>query len=293
MDEGIIIAIIFFAIFSGIVPIIFIFAGASGAKQKEALKKVASDLGLQYSDGKERYDAVSENEEAKERSQNPSAFSGFSAAYSSQNTKDETHEPLADEKINATFSNEVKAAYFSNADKNEVQDTRVITEYEAQVEKMPLALKKFLLAQMPWKLSGLYNGVKVMVYPETRSSGKSSTTYTLVRAYYKNPLNYKLTAAHEGFFTKLGKSLFGMQDVEIGDAVFDPLVRIKTSDEYAAKDLFSRSETRDAMIDALSFNAGIRAENSFIHFEKVGVITDTETLRTILDKLSAFAKSIS
>lgn len=292
MDEGLIIGILFFAIFAGIMPIIFIFAGASGAKQKEALKKVASDLGLQYSDGKERYNAVSESEEAKESSQNPSAFSGFSG-YTSQNTKEEANPPVTEEKINATFSDEVKAAYFSNAQKNEVQDTRVLTEYEAQIEKLPLAMKKFLLAQMPWRLSGLYNGVKVMVYPESRSSGKSSTTYTIVRAFYKNPLSYKLTAAHEGFFTKLGKSLFGMQDVEIGDAVFDPLVRIKTSDEYAAKDLFSRSETRNAMIDALTFNAGIRAENSFIHFEKVGVITDTDTLRTILDKLSAFAKSVS
>jgi hypothetical protein len=54
----------------------------------------------------------------------------------------------------------------------------------------------------------------------TVSTGKSTITYTRMRAPYVNPDGFHFTLYRAGFFTELGKML-GMQDIEIGHPEFD------------------------------------------------------------------------
>ena len=54
----------------------------------------------------------------------------------------------------------------------------------------------------------------------TVSTGKTSVTYTRMRAPYVNPEGFRFTIYRRGLFSDVGKWL-GMQDVEVGDAQFD------------------------------------------------------------------------
>ena len=84
-----------------------------------------------------------------------------------------------------------------------------------------------------------------------RGSGKSRTTYTVVRADYPTPLPFELHIADQGTFIRLGKSLFGLRDVEVGDEAFDRAVRVKTGDEGCrqSRACEPRRESRDPRHD--------------------------------------------
>jgi len=159
-------------------------------------------------------------------------------------------------------------------------------------EKQPAFLKKLFSALGPWRLVGKRDGIDVAVYEETRSSGKSSTTYTVVRAYYPEPLPFELRVAKEGFFAKVGKSLFGLQDVEIGDPEFDTEFRVKTGDPLQAKLRLDRPETKRAFLEALRAYPAFRAERAFVHYERVGIHTDAEELRPVLGLLVPAARAL-
>jgi hypothetical protein len=52
------------------------------------------------------------------------------------------------------------------------------------------------------------------------STGKSTVSFTRMRAPYVNADNFRFTVYRKGFFTELGK-LVGMQDLEVGIPKFD------------------------------------------------------------------------
>src|SRR5438874_2079434 len=62
------------------------------------------------------------------------------------------------------------------------------------------------------------------------STGKSTITFTRLRAPYVNRDSFRFAITRAGMFNALAHKL-GFQDVEIGDEVFDKAFVIKTSDE--------------------------------------------------------------
>lgn len=162
----------------------------------------------------------------------------------------------------------------------------------AMYERQPSFLRKLFAALGPWRLTGERDGLRIEIYEETRSSGKNSTTYTVARVHYPRPLPYELRAAKEGFFTKIGKALFGLQDVEVGDPEFDREFRVKAGDPLAARLLLGRAEIQRPLLEALRRYPAFRVESAFVHFEKVGIRTGTEELRAILEALLAAARAI-
>lgn len=80
------------------------------------------------------------------------------------------------------------------------------------------------------------------------SDGHSSHTYTQMRAPYVNPDGFRFTIHRKGFLSELGK-LFGMQDIEVGDAEFDEAFIIKGNDEGKVRELFADAKLR-ALISA-------------------------------------------
>jgi hypothetical protein len=137
-------------------------------------------------------------------------------------------------------------------------------------EKMPDFLRK--LAERPARgfscLAGTADGVEVTIYLDSRGSGKTSTDYTVVRADYPKPLPFDLRIGSEGVFTRLGKALFDLHDVEIGDGDFDRAVRVKTADEDGAKGVLGRPGARDAVLGLLATSA--YATNAYAQWEAQG-----------------------
>jgi hypothetical protein len=165
-------------------------------------------------------------------------------------------------------------------------------EYLAKIERLPAPILRFLIANAPWRLEGERGGLRVAVYPESRSSGKSSVTYTVARAYYRLPLGYDLSVQREGAAFKLGKALFGIQDIELGDPELDPLIRVKAGDPLAAKLLLDRAEARGPLLALATRYRDFRATRDYAHWERRGLPADAAELAEVLDLLVPLARAL-
>lgn len=70
------------------------------------------------------------------------------------------------------------------------------------------------------------------------STGKTSMTFTQLRAQYVNADGFRFKIYNKGTFSGLGKRL-GMQDVEIGAPAFDDTFIIQGTDEGKLRSLFA------------------------------------------------------
>lgn len=125
----------------------------------------------------------------------------------------------------------------------------------------------------------------------TVSSGKSSTTYTRIRAPYINKDCFYFTIYQKSIFSALGK-FFGMQDVEVGYPQFDEDFIIKGNDEQKLRSLFANSTIRELIqlqqdIHLEVKDAGGYFGESFpegvdqLYFEVPRVIKNVETLKSL------------
>ncbi|HUX38931.1 MAG TPA: hypothetical protein VMV44_13610 [Rectinemataceae bacterium] len=151
------------------------------------------------------------------------------------------------------------------------------------IKQHPGGLFARLAASNPWRLVGEREGVKVEVFLEVRGSGKNSTTYTVVRAILPRPFEVQCRIAHEGVFTKLGKSLFGLQDLELGDPAFDEAVRIKAKDGLPILSRLNRFEAKEKILALLAANHGAFVTEKVVQWERQGHHLNPETLAPALD----------
>ncbi len=88
-------------------------------------------------------------------------------------------------------------------------------------------------------ISGNVNGLPVTIDTYTQRSGNSSTTYTRYRVGFP-PLGVGLKLQRESGFSFFGK-LLGIEDVQVGDPVFDGAVKIETSNRARLLELLTPS----------------------------------------------------
>jgi hypothetical protein len=132
----------------------------------------------------------------------------------------------------------------------------------------------------------------------TVSTGKSSITYTRMRAPYVNPDGFSFTIYRRGVFSDIGK-WFGMQDAEVGYAEFDRDFIIKGNNEQALRRLFSNQKIRELIIAQPDIRFSVenaekkfRGSSSFsenvdeLYFQVVGVIKDVERLKLLYELFS-------
>jgi hypothetical protein len=159
-------------------------------------------------------------------------------------------------------------------------------------DRMPAFLRSFAESAAPWRMEGPWKGVRVSVYRETRSSGKSSRTYVVAKAFYPAPLTFKFRAAREGTMAKIGKALFGLKDVQIGDADFDPKVRIRADDEAGAAARVFREAAAASFLALLDRFPDAVADSAGVTRERQASLLPDEELREVLDLLAAFAAAV-
>ncbi len=132
----------------------------------------------------------------------------------------------------------------------------------------------------------------------TVSTGKSSNTYTRMRAPYVNPDGFRFTIYRKGIFSDLGKWL-GMQDIAVGDPAFDEAFIIKGNDEAKVRRLFADAELRSMISAQPDIHFCVKDdENRFwggqnfpqgvdeLYFQVVGVIKDVDRLKRLYDLFS-------
>ncbi len=133
----------------------------------------------------------------------------------------------------------------------------------------------------------------------TVSTGKSSVTYTRMRAPFVNPDGFRFHIFRTGFFNELGRRWFKTMDLEVGDPDFDRAFTVRVVDDTAAnhsviRTLLADPGTRALMLAQPSFslqaidneawpNAQFPAGVDELVFQVVGVIKDRERLKALFD----------
>lgn len=127
----------------------------------------------------------------------------------------------------------------------------------------------------------------------TVSTGKSSTTYTRMRAPYVNPDGFRFGIYRKGILSGLGKWL-GMQDVEVGQQPFDEEFIIQGTDETKVRALFANEHIRQLLGFQPAVNLAVQDDEGWfgatfpqgvdaLHFHVVGVIKDINQLKLLFD----------
>jgi hypothetical protein len=135
----------------------------------------------------------------------------------------------------------------------------------------------------PWRVEGAWKDQPVTLYPHTVSHGKSSTTYLVLEMAYARPPAVDFRLAKEGVFDKLGKNLFGMNDIEVGDPAFDETAKLKAADPAAAVRLFGKPELRSACVRLLELPGEVRMDGRGVTWRRVISSVRFEELRDALD----------
>jgi len=165
-------------------------------------------------------------------------------------------------------------------------------ESMASLDKLPPFVRRLLVGSASWSLRGERGGVRVAIYPETRSSGRNSTTYTVVRAFFNQPLGFELSVTREGAVFKLGKSLLGIQDVELGDPELDSLLRIKAGDPTAVRLALGRGDARKALTALAASGLSFQVRRDCVHWDKLGTKFDSAEIAPVLDLIVPAAAAI-
>jgi hypothetical protein len=160
------------------------------------------------------------------------------------------------------------------------------------LQRLPKPILDFFLSLAPWRIHGERSGVRVEIFIENRSSGKSSSTWTVARAWLPHPPEAEFRIAHEGFFTRLGKALFGLEDLELGDAEFDEALRVKAKDPLALRLRLDRVEARKALLALIGTHHGAFVTREYAQWERQGTRTDAAEIEAVLELLVPVALAL-
>jgi len=111
------------------------------------------------------------------------------------------------------------------------------------------------------------DGATIVVDTYVVSSGKSSTTYSRIEAPFALGRGPRLHIRRESALHSIGKA-FGMQDLQIDDAIFDELFVIKAPSAAAVRRLLPHDE-RLALIHQLP-RWWIRSDGSKVSMKRIG-----------------------
>lgn len=129
------------------------------------------------------------------------------------------------------------------------------------------------------------------------STGKTSQSYTRMRAPFVNQDGFRFQIYRKGLFSGLGKAL-GMQDLEVGHSLhFDEDFIIKGSDEAKVRGLFANDEIRRLLSAQPRIKLEIKDDEGWfgqrfpegvdeLCFTATGVIKDVDRLKEIYDLLA-------
>ena len=125
-----------------------------------------------------------------------------------------------------------------------------------------------------------------------KQQGNHHATYTRMRAPFVNKDQFYFDIYREGFFSSVSK-FFGMQDIEVGDSLFDEDFIIKSSDEEKVKKLLKDNKLRKLISDQPRIHLEIKYDSDsffrsefptgvhMLYFECLGVIKDKKDLRDL------------
>jgi hypothetical protein len=131
----------------------------------------------------------------------------------------------------------------------------------------------------------------------TVSTGKSTVTFTRMRAPFVNGDGFRFTITRAGIFSPIARML-GFQDVELGDAAFDKAFVIKSSDEPRVRTFLADADLRAKLALQPSLTLSVLDDEGWfgtkfpegvdeLKFHTVGVIKDLVRLEQLFELFAA------
>lgn len=141
-----------------------------------------------------------------------------------------------------------------------------------------------------------YRGWTITLDTYAVSTGKSSTTYTRIRAPFVSVGGFRFSIYRSGLFSELGMFL-GFQDVEIGSEEFDKDFVVKSNCDEIVRALLSDAGLRDLILAQPRFDLKIKDDEGWfganfpedvdmLYFSVPGVIRDVEQLKQLFEIFS-------
>lgn len=155
----------------------------------------------------------------------------------------------------------------------------------------PSFMKRVGLLLAPWRIKGHDADEEVLIYTVSRGSGKSRTTYTVTEMSL-HPKVGGFALSKEGFFSKMGKTLLGLQDIQLGDEEFDRKVMVKGTNPEAVKQALSSESLRRSIINAFDAYPGMSITDAKIAYERAGSLTKVDYFRPLIAAMGEIAKAI-
>jgi hypothetical protein len=129
------------------------------------------------------------------------------------------------------------------------------------------------------------------------SSGKSTITFTRMRAPFVNRDGFRFTVTRAGILSPIARAL-GFQDVRIGDAAFDEAFVVKTSDEPRVRTFLADADLRAKLALQPSLTLAVVDDEGWfgtkfpggvdeLRFQTVGVIKDLVRLQQLFELFAA------
>ena len=127
----------------------------------------------------------------------------------------------------------------------------------------------------------------------TVSTGKTHAVYTRMRAPFVNPGGFRFTVYRKSIFSGIGK-LMGMQDIEIGEPMFDHDFIIKSNSDSRVRALLASSRIRELIAAQKSISFAVKDDEGWfgpkfpegvdeLYFQVNGVIKDVERLKQLYE----------
>ena len=127
----------------------------------------------------------------------------------------------------------------------------------------------------------------------TIHTGKVTIIYTRMRAPYVNRDGFRFNIYRKSAFSWLGK-LFGVKDIEVGEAFFDEEFIIQGEPEILVRSLLNNSRIRQLIQDQKDIHFQVKDDDGWfkskfpegvdeLYFEVVGVIKDKQRLKNLFD----------
>jgi hypothetical protein len=127
----------------------------------------------------------------------------------------------------------------------------------------------------------------------TVSDGKTSHTYTRIRAPYVNQDGFRFNLYRKGLFSGLGKAL-GLQDIEIGEAFFDEEFIIQGTPEDQVRRLLQNANLCQRIQNQPDIHFQVKDDEGWfgqsfpegvdeLYFQTYGVIKDVQRLQDLFD----------
>ncbi len=139
-------------------------------------------------------------------------------------------------------------------------------------------------------ITGNLNGLPVKIDTYTQRSGNSSTTYTRYQVRYP-PAGFDFRLKREGALSFIGK-LFGVEDVQVGDPVFDGAFKIKTSDRQRLLTLLTPS-VRNGLFRLMASYPSAVISDDHIGMTKAKFESNEQRLASSIQRLVATAQLLT